>query len=49
MFLHVLCKVRLLRIRLATELADVRLEMLRLLVLWNMFQETRLVHETLIA
>ena len=48
-FLHMLGQVRLLRVRLAAVLTDVRFEVLGLLVLGDMLQQRRLVHEALVA
>ena len=47
--LHVLGQVRLLRVALAAVLADVRLEVLGLLVLGDVLEQGRLVHEALVA
>ena len=47
--LHVFRQVRLLRVRFAAELADVRLEVFRLLVLGYVLEERRLVLEALVA
>lgn len=49
MFLHVLSEVRLLSVALAAVLTDVSLEMLALLVLGDVLQQTGLVREALIA
>lgn len=49
MLLHVLCQVGLLRVGLAAELADVRLQVLRLLVLGNVVEEAGLVGKALVA
>lgn len=46
---HVLTQIRLLRITLATVLADVRLQMLRLFVFWDVFQQILLVREAFVA
>lgn len=42
-------KVGLLGVRLAAELANVRLQVLRVLVLWYVLQQGRFVGETLVA
>jgi hypothetical protein len=47
--LHVLAEVGLLRVGLAAVLADVRLEMLGLLVLGDVLEQRRLVREALVA
>lgn len=49
MLLHVLGKVGFLRVRLPTELAYMRLEVLRLLVLGYVLQKSRFVSETFVA
>lgn len=49
MLIHVLAKVRLLRVALAAVLADVGLQVLRFLVLWDVFQQILLVREALVA
>lgn len=49
MFLHVLSEVSLLSVALAAVLTDVSLEMLALLVLGDVLQQTGLVREALIA
>ena len=49
MLLHVLRQVGLLRVGLAAKLADVRLQVLRLLVLGNVVEEAGLVGEALVA
>lgn len=49
MLLHVLRQVGLLRVGLATELANVRLEVFRFFVLGNVFEEAGLVSKTLVT
>lgn len=49
MLLHVFSKVGFLRVRFAAKLANMRLEMFRLFVLGNVFEEGRLVLEALVA
>lgn len=48
-FLHVLSEVSLLSVALAAVLTDVSLEMLALLVLGDVLQQTGLIREALIA
>lgn len=49
MFLHVFCEVRFLSVRLSAVLTNVRFEVFRLSMLGNMFEETCLVGEALVA
>lgn len=49
MFIHMLTKIRLLCVTLAAILADVRLQMLGLLVLGDMFQQILFVREAFIT
>ena len=49
MLLHVLCKIRLVRVTLSTVGADVCLYMLGLLVLGDVLKEGLLVGEALVA
>jgi len=48
-FLHVLRQISLLRVALTAVLADVRLEVFRLLVLRYVLQQARLIREALVA
>lgn len=49
MLLHMLCQIGLLSVTLTTVLADVRLQVLRLLVLRYVLEQTRLVGEALVT
>ena len=49
MFLHVFGQISFLSVRLATEVADVRFQVFRFLVLWDMVKKTCLVREAFVA
>lgn len=49
MFLHVLRQIGLLRVGLAAVLTDVRLQVLGLAVLGNVFEQRGLIREALVA